>query len=77
MGQRSWGPAGATLATCERVGWTMLAWNKLTAHDGDEIDLERRSPGWVRKLLTQATERWQWRQVAKQPRMVHMAGEPS
>ena len=49
------GPTGAMLATCRRIGWRAPSWHMLETDEGLAIDCREASPGWVRRMVRQAT----------------------
>ena len=68
-GQAPWkqvrGPAGATVATLQRLGWKAKNAVLWETHTGQALDLRKTCPVTVSALVDQGTVAWQWKQVAK------------
>ena len=58
------GPAAALLATAARIGWCVLAFDRLIDDNGVEYPLRRESPALVAGAVVESVRRWQIRQIA-------------
>ena len=59
------GPAGAMVASCRRLLWTVHGAMRLTTDEGKEINLEVDPPAMVKKEIVGAVQRWRWRKMEK------------
>ena len=49
------GPAGAVIATMDRVGWRLASWRHVHTSTGTSIDLQRTAPSEVKRRVIEAT----------------------
>ena len=60
------GPAGATLASLRRLGWTVDTATNWTTDEGLEVEItEGIGPRTLKKLIDESVVRWQLKQLAK------------
>ena len=61
------GPIAATIATCARIGWTVVNATKLLSHTGRVFDLEVDPPVVVREAANDAVKLWRWQRIEREP----------
>ena len=57
------GPAAAMVASCQRLGWTVISSSELRTDQGDILDFHADSPAAVKLEVIRAVKRWRWRNV--------------
>ena len=57
------GPAAAMVASCRRLGWTVISSTELRTDQGETLDLLLDSPAAVKLEVVRAVKRWRWRNV--------------
>ena len=63
-------PAAAMVASCRRLGWTVVSSTELRTDQGENLDLHLDSPAAVKSEVARAVKRWRWRNVeAKMPQL--------
>ena len=64
------GPAAAMVASCRRLGWTVVSSTELRTDQGETLDLLLDPPAAVKLEVARAVKRWRWRNVeAKMPQL--------
>ena len=64
------GPAAAMVASCQRLGWTVVNSSELRTDQGDTLDLHADSPAAVKMEIIRAVKRWRWRNIeTKMPQL--------
>ena len=64
------GPAAAMVASCRRLGWTVVNSTELRTDQGEPLDLLLDSPAAVKLEVARAVKRWRWRNIeAKMPQL--------
>ena len=64
------GPAAAMVASCQRLGWTVVSSTELRTDRGETLDRCLDSPAAVKLEVARAVKRWRWRNVeAKLPQL--------
>ena len=70
------GPAAAMVASCQRLGWTVVISTELRTDQGETLDLHQDSPAAVKLEVARAVKRWRWRNVeAKMSQLKKEAAE--
>ena len=57
------GPAAAMVASCYRLGWTVVSGTELLTDQGETLDLLLDSPAAVKLEVARAVKRWRWRNL--------------
>ena len=57
------GPGSAFVATCARIGWTIIDGLTIRTDSGFHLDLTLDPPAAVHKQVVMAVERWRWRNI--------------
>ena len=57
------GPAAAMVASCRRLGWTVISSTEILTDQGITLDLHRDSPAAVKNEVARAVKRWRWRNL--------------
>ena len=57
------GPAAAMVASCRRLGWTVISSTEILTDQGLILDLHRDSPAAVKNEVARAVKRWRWRNL--------------
>ena len=57
------GPAAAMIASCGRLGWTVVSSTELITDQGETLDLLLDSPAAVKLEVARAVKRWRWRNL--------------
>ena len=57
------GPAAAMVASCRRLGWTVISSTEILTDQGLTLDLHRDSPAAVKNEVARAVKRWRWRNL--------------
>ena len=60
------GPAAAMVASCQRLGWTVIGSTEIRTDQGEVLDLLLDSPAAVKLEVTRAVKRWRWRNLEVQ-----------
>lgn len=60
------GPASAMVASCHRLGWTVISSTELRTDLGETPDLLLDSPAAVKLEVARAVQRWRWRNLEVQ-----------
>ena len=69
------GPAGAFVASAQRLGWRVQSSTEVYTDLGQVIDFTRDSPAMAQRFVQQSVWRWRWRRVeARHPHLVQGAG---
>ena len=59
-----YGPAAAMVASCSRLGWTVLDALNITTDQGRGLNLATDPPAVIREECREAVRRWRWRNIA-------------
>ena len=57
------GPVAAMVASCHRLGWTVVSSIELRTDQGETLDLLLDPPAAVKLEVTRAVKRWRWRNI--------------
>ena len=57
------GPAAAMVASCYRLGWSVVSGTELLTDQGETLDLLLDSPAAVKLEVARAVKRWRWRNL--------------
>jgi hypothetical protein len=57
------GPAAAMVASCRRLGWTVISSTEILTDQGLTLDMHLDSPAAIKNEVTRAVKRWRWRNL--------------
>ena len=64
------GHVAAMVASCRRLGWTVVISTELRTDQGETLDLHLDSSAAVKLEVVRAVKRWRWRSIeAKMPQL--------
>ena len=71
------GPAAAMVASCHRLGWTVISSTELRTDQGETLDLLLDSPAAVKLEIARAVKRWRWRNIEEKMPQLKKGGSGS
>lgn len=68
------GPAAAMVASCARIGWTVIDALNVMTDDGTPLNFAADPPAVVREECREAVRRWRWRNIASTMNQLQLNG---